>query len=282
MQARLREIAATFLGRNDAVCFIGWEWAPGERETRPFFARRPDQVDRLIWNDRCHPNPATYLPKYREREGVVGIAVKGCDARSLRELLRSNQVVREKIFVLGIPCAGLVDGDGSPASRCAGCNYPHDFEYDATLGKMATPDTRSIPPTPSLEGMSQEERRAFWQGELDKCIRCDACRRICYGCFCPTCIFESGDPKWISGRKDTAEKLFYHAVRAYHLAGRCTGCGECARACPTGVRLDIINLALRSGMAQDFAFEGVGVRDEVPPLLTFSADDPDPFTGGKR
>jgi ferredoxin len=278
MEDRLQTVAAELLARSDSRCFIGWEALPNGLGTRPAVLTDPGQAARLTWDTSCHANPAMYLPRFRGREGVVGVAVKGCDARGLRELIRSNQVRRDQVYIVGVPCTGLRERDGSLARRCYGCRYPEGFGYDVELGPMQTPD---LPERPAgdvdLDAMSLDERRRFWQAELDKCIRCDACRRICYGCFCPTCIFELGDPRWVSKRAGPSEKFFYHAVRAYHLAGRCIGCEECSWVCPVGVRLDLLNRALADCAADLFGYPGAGVTDEEPPLRTFALDDPDPF-----
>jgi len=285
MERRLREIAREFLARPGTLCFLGWEAAPGERGTRPIEIRDAGRADLLVWNRRCHANLAAYLPRFRGSQGSIGIAVKGCDARALRELVRARQIERERLFVVGVPCAGLAGPDGeSLARRCHGCRYPEGFAYDATLGPMVTPD---LPPRPTddpdLDAMSPDERLRWSEEELSRCIRCDACRKACYGCFCPECVFEASRPRWISRRDTIAEKLFYHAVRAYHLAGRCVGCDECGRACPAGVRLDVLNRALARHVEELFAFSGAGVAEgAVPPLLAFEPDDPEPYPGGER
>jgi formate dehydrogenase subunit beta len=277
----LREVAREFLNREDALCFIGHERAPAGAgngaETRPAVIRDPAQVDRLVWDRRCYANPVATLPRYREREGVVGIAVKGCDARALRELVRAGQIERQRLMVVGLPCSGLEGPDGSLAQRCHGCRYPEGFSYDLTLGPMEAPDLPPIAGSDHLSSLSPsfEERRRFWEAELAKCIRCDACRKICYACYCPQCIFEASRPRWVSRRGSLSEKLFFHAVRAFHLAGRCIGCDECARACPTGVRLDLLNRSLAGHLEQVFSFAGTGITEQEPPLLTFSLDDPE-------
>ena len=284
MERRRREIARELLARPRAICFLGWEAAPGGRGTRPIAIRGADRAELLVWNRSCHANLAAYLPRFRGAEGVVGIAVKGCDARALRELVRARQIERERLFVVGVPCAGLAGPDGEPlARRCFGCRYPEGFAYDEALGPMSTPD---LPPRPAdepdLDAMSPAERRRWFETELARCIRCDACRKACYGCFCPECLFESSRPRWISRRGTAEEKLFYHAVRAYHLAGRCIGCEECGRACPAGVRLDVLNRALAKGVEEAFDFAGAGVaEDAVPPLLAFETGDPEPYPGGE-
>jgi ferredoxin len=277
MERRLREAAGRFLARPDALCFLGWEASPAGG-TRPAALRDPAEAERLVWNRDCHANLAALLPRFRGQEGVVGVAVKGCDARALRELLRANQAERAKLFVVGVPCAGLAGPDGeSLALRCYGCRYPEGFEYDEALGPMESPD---LPETPAAEvelaAMTPEERRRFWEAEFAKCIRCDACRKACYACFCPECIFESARPRWIAGRGSRGEKFFFHAVRAFHLAGRCVGCGECLRACPAGVRLDLLNQALDGCLDESLSFQGAGLTESDPPLQAFSPEDREP------
>jgi ferredoxin len=284
MEDKLREIAKEFLQRTEAECFIGYEKLP-DGSVKPAFIRSPGEVDRLVWNRECFANLASYLPNLREKEGIIGISVKGCDARSLRELIRSHQVERSKIYIVGLPCTnnGLkaYEGDGI-AERCFGCRFPEDFHYDAVLGPMKTPDLPARAEGDTLASILPEKRFAFWENEIEKCIRCDACRKICYACFCPECIFESQQPRWLSRRQSQSEKFFFHSVRALHLVGRCIGCGECERACPAGVRLMLLNRQLQKDIELLFGYKGVGVSEEVPPLLTFSKDDPDPFSGGSE
>jgi len=276
MEDRLRETARRFLERPEAECFIGYERAP-TGSVRAAFIRGLDEVGRLVWNQQCYPNLAAHLPHSRGGEKVIGIAVKGCDARALRELIRSRQVDRSKLFVVGLPCKGLTaDGGEDVAERCLECVLPEDFHYDEVLGRMEALVAAAPTERDALADLSPEERFAFWAAELEKCILCEACRKTCYGCFCPECIFESSRPRWLSRRGGLSEKLFFHSVRALHLAGRCIGCGECERACPAGVRLDLLNRRLRDDVEALFGGRGAGVSGDPPPLLGFSRDDPDP------
>ena len=282
MENRLREIAGEFLQRPDAQCFIGYEQV-NEGSIRPAFIRTPEEAKRLVWNRECYANLAAYLPRFAKTGGIVGITVKGCDARSLRELIRARQVERSKVFIVGLPCTGLKAPAGEGiAERCFGCIFPGNFTYDAVLGPMTTPDLPPRAEDETLSGLTVEERFASWEKEIEKCISCDLCRKICYACFCPECIFESRQPRWVTSRHSQAEKFFYHSVRALHLVGRCIGCGECERGCPAGVRLMLINRQLQKDIEDLFDYKGVGVSEEPPPLLTFSKDDPDPFPVSSR
>jgi len=189
VEDKLRRIAREFLEQPDAICFIGYE-AGLHGFVRPAFIRNPEGVSHLVWNQACFPNLATYIPEFRFKKGVVGIAVKGCDARALRELIRARQIDRSGIFIVGLPCTGLkVTGQDRIAERCYGCVFPEDFHYDAVLGPMRTPDLPERSDVEPLTSLPLEKRQAFWQAELDKCIRCDACKNICYGCFYATAAF---------------------------------------------------------------------------------------------
>ena len=40
---------------------------------------------------------------------------------------------------------------------------------------------------------------------------------------------------------DTFEDQMFHIIRAFHVAGRCTDCGECSRVCPQNIPLHLLN-----------------------------------------
>ena len=54
----------------------------------------------------CKTNLARYLPKRKEKTAIVA---KGCDSRALVELIKENQIARDQLVIIGVPCEGLVD-----------------------------------------------------------------------------------------------------------------------------------------------------------------------------
>ena len=40
---------------------------------------------------------------------------------------------------------------------------------------------------------------------------------------------------------DSFEENMFHIIRAFHVAGRCTDCGECSRVCPQNIPLHLLN-----------------------------------------
>ena len=50
----------------------------------PFFIKRPEDVDRLIWNEHCHHNLSVYAAReIAAHPGKVALVVKGCDELSI-------------------------------------------------------------------------------------------------------------------------------------------------------------------------------------------------------
>jgi ferredoxin len=73
---------------------------------------------------------------------------------------------------------------------------------------------------------------------------------------------------------DDFEENMFHIIRAYHVAGRCTDCGECSRVCPQGIPIHLLNRKIIKDINELYgdyqAGESVGQRH---PLTDFTFDD---------
>jgi coenzyme F420-reducing hydrogenase delta subunit/ferredoxin len=299
-------------------CVIGWQPGHDDAHVVPLFARTPEEVDRFVWGPFNIANPVTYLPQFKGKK--VGVMVKGCDSRSLVELLQENLVNREDVVVFALPCEGTLDmarvgqtlgrylalekvafdgtgvtvtADGAdhkfPMSDCAqgkcyGCSTPCAVISDVTLGTPAqvAPGTATPPELAMLDALSLPERLSFWRTQMERCLRCYACRNACPMCVCRDhCISDSRDPHWMTQEDTVTQKLFYQTIHALHLAGRCTGCGECQRSCPVGIPI----LALRQQISRAVAEIFDGYRPgmdaaAVPPLLGYEVEEKNIHEGG--
>lgn len=118
IEERIREIAKELLEEGDIKYFIGYAKGPDGFRARPIIVDDPKDVDKLIWSPTCVNNLTVYLvdeikkkpPKGQEPDTrPVGIVAKSCDARAITVLIQENILPREKVFIIGIPCTGMID-----------------------------------------------------------------------------------------------------------------------------------------------------------------------------
>ena len=310
LTTEIRKIARELLRDNKVQVVIGFEPGSVPLRSRPCFARKEEVVDRLVWDGFCENSVARYVAKRKEKMAVVA---KGCDSRALVELIKENQITRDQVIIIGVPCRGMIDrsrveaavapgrileaeekadllilkGSGFeealPRSdflcdACLTCTHPNPVLADFLVGKPVAEETQDpFADIEAFDAMSSEERWAYLSEEMDKCIRCYACRNACPLCYCPECFVDATLPQWIGKSTDASDTMIFHLMRAYHLAGRCVACGACERACPVGVDIRKLNRKLLKDVKDLFGYEpGLSV-DAASPLATFRPDDPEPF-----
>lgn len=296
---------------KEVEILLGWTEGPDPLHVTPLVACNEKDIDRLIWNPLCSINLTGYLYELRGRR--TGIFVKGCDSRSLVQLLNEGLIKREEVFVFGLPCKGCVDikklskelkgeqakticfnGDEVVVQtkdrrltfpfqhvafdKCISCPYPTPVLYDCLLGTPLPPQgvqERLNERAKEVEALPPQARFEFWKSELERCIRCYACRNACPLCVCKDfCSAESREPLWISHSHGVKEKWLWQVFHVLHIAGRCTGCGECERACPVDIPLLTIRHMANTILKELFGYEA-GIRlGDKPPLLTYSVFEP--------
>lgn len=93
-------------------------------------------------------------------------------------------------------------------------------------------------------------------------------------CYCEECIVERLSPQWIRRSVNLSENTVWNIIRAYHLAGRCIGCGECERACPMDIPLTVLNKKIEKDVKEMFDYVPGMDAEEKPLLAMFKPDDP--------
>ena len=72
----------------------------------------------------------------------------------------------------------------------------------------------------------------------------------------------------------------FHIIRAFHVAGRCTDCGECSRVCPQGIPLHLFNRKFIKDINKLYGEYQAGSDLETKaPLTNFTLDDAEPGVG---
>jgi len=131
-------------------------------------------------------------------------------------------------------------------------------------------ETSQISLLEKLEKGRLAEAAAFWEKEFGRCIRCYACRNICPLEVCrDRCISNLDSPRWQTQQITAKEGKFFQLIRVMHLAGRCTECGECDRACPQNIPILVLMRKMNNVVAKLFDYKAGMDIQQKPPLLTY-------------
>ena len=306
--------ATELLDNGTVSCVLAWGKGEFGYDVTPTLFKNADELkDGFVWGDFCGANFAKYLvSKTQKLEGKLLVFLKPCDTYSFNQLLTEHRFDREKVYAVGIPCEGMADiakikaisGEGitniesdgdaikvttlyadEPISinasdvlleRCVNCKSKKHVAYDELMGEEGDViDSKRFDEVARIEAMTPDERFAFWQNELSKCIRCNACRDVCPACTCEKCVFDnpSSGIENKSPANSFEEKMF-HIIRAFHVAGRCTDCGECSRVCPQNIPLHLLNRKFIKDINEFYGEYQAGAEvGSRAPLVDYTLDD---------
>ena len=262
----LKTLSRELLESGKVSMVIGY--AAGKREyVHAFFARTPEEADQLVYDENCDRNLAVYLMKKDINDsGRVAIISRPSIMRSIIQLAAENQIKGDNILVIGVTDS-------------------NEIKVFETLEELAS-YVKTIPVELSesdranlaeIERMSVSERWDFWMKEFETCIKCYACRASCPLCYCTRCTVECNQPQWVHVPSHELGNLEWHIMRAMHLAGRCINCGECRRACPMDIPLNLLTQKLIVEIDKNFGVISAENPDDQFVLATFSKDDKENF-----
>ena len=314
---QLIEKASALLSNSTVSCVLGWGMGEFDYDVTPTTFSSVEELEKgFVFGDFCGANFSKYLvSKTQKVEGKILVFLKPCDTYSFNQLLTEHRFDREKVYVVGIPCEGMADiakvkalcGDGISsigsegenlvvttlyddepvviktadvlAERCLNCKSKKHVAYDELLGDEGDViESNRFDEVARLEAMTPDERFAFWQNELSRCIRCNACRDACPACTCEKCVFDNPNSgvENKSPANSFEEKLF-HIIRAYHVAGRCTDCGDCSRVCPQNIPLHLLNRKFIKDINEFYGEYQAGAEEgQRAPLVDYTTEDLEP------
>jgi len=319
MQKMMEKRALELLGDGTVNRVLGWSAGDFIYDVTPAVFKTAEELqDKFLYNDFCGANLSKYLVKESRKEGKVLVFLKPCDTYSFNQLIAEHRIIRENIYAIGVECFGKADeeklrakgitgitgiemkdgtytvhtvyGDETVkayevmADRCLSCKSKKHVVYDELLGSEGevVEDCNRFDMVEKLEAMTPDERYEFWRGELSRCIRCNACRNVCPACTCEQCVFDNPN----SGVSQKAavnsfEENMFHIIRAFHVAGRCTDCGECSRVCPQHIPLHLLNRKFIKDVNTFYGEYQAGENPEAkPPLGKYEKNDIEPGEAG--
>lgn len=315
IQEKIVERAKALLQDGTVVGVWGWKKGdlPGDRV--PAYFTTPEELEaEFVYDCFCAANVSRYLTGRKAADGKVLAMLKPCDAYSLNQMLGEHRLEREAVYALAVPTGDMVDPE---KMRKAGIRRlksarqrGKDFIFDTEEGEVTLPRNqvalekclscksnthpifdeeiaklKDLGESPTrfaevdrLDSLTPDERFAFWRKELSRCIRCNACRNICPVCSCVKCVFDNPNSA-VAGKAnaDDFEDKMFHVIRAFHVAGRCTDCGECSRACPQGIPLHLLNRKFIKDINRVYGpFRSGETDDGKSPLTQYTAEDAEP------
>ena len=317
MQEQMISRAKALLQDGTVDRVLGWKIGEFKYDLTPAVFKSAEEIDSdFVYNTFSCANLSKYLIKETRKDGgKILIFVKPCDSYSLQQLIKEHRVNREKIYIIGIECFGKTDiervkerglnaisditeddtsitvetayGEKEKimkyevmAERCLSCKSKKIVIFDELIGENGevVEDCNRFDMVAKLEAMTPDERFEFWQNELSRCIRCNACRNVCPACTCEKCVFDNDESGVAQKAAQTSfEKSNFHIIRAFHVAGRCTDCGECTRVCPQHIPLHLLNRKFIKDANELYGEYQAGEdADSRYPMVDFTFDDCEP------
>lgn len=303
LSAKMIQRAKELLSEGKVQRVVGWKKGLFDDDITPGTFSSAEELDKeFIYDKNCAANLSKYLVKItREIETkksttrmnntmakqrdpnaaeapipseVVLVFLKPNDSYSFTQLLKENRIARGDVYAIGIPCQDSLDG-GSECESCAGKKHVSCDEFLGVEETENAGESKRLEVLDRFEKMTADERSEFWKNEFSRCIRCNACRNVCPACTCEKCVFDNN--KLYTSQKvaeTNFEESLFHIIRAWHVAGRCTDCGECSRVCPQGIPLYLLNRKYIKDINEIYGEYQAGSDMETkPPMLTYTTGD---------
>lgn len=251
IEKQMLDRAKALLADGTVVSVAGWKKGIFDYDITPGIFASAEALDKeFVYNKFCATNLSKYMIKQSRGTGKVLAFLKPCDTYSFNQLLKEHRILRENVYIIGVPCMdfvtvpeGKTSADAYALEKCLVCKSKKHVVYDELIGEEGEVlDSKRFAGVDRLEAMTPTQRYEFWRGELSRCIRCNACRNVCPACSCEKCVFDNPNSGIAQkAAADSFEENMFHVIRAFHVAGRCTDCGECSRVCPQNIPLHLLN-----------------------------------------
>ena len=313
VELKMLERAKALLESGEVARVIGWKKGDFCFDPSPAVFETVDELKDFVYDYFCGANLSKYLIDVSKKEGKTAVFLKPCDTYSFNQLVKEHRIKRENVHVIAVECMAKLDIEKIKAkgivsvtnvevvekevkvtslygvdtlhkpevvlTKCVTCNKTHQVkDEEIILHELPARDVDRFAEVKALEAMSADERFAFWREQLSKCIRCNACRNVCPACSCLKCVFDKpASGSAAKAHDDTFEEQLFHVIRAFHVAGRCTDCGECSRVCPQNIPLHLLNRKFIKDIDALYGeFQAGEEADGKTPLTSYTEGDVEP------
>lgn len=266
---KIRQFAHDALTSKVVKLVIGYENGTANKP-RPVFISRPEDCNRLIFNEKCKMNLSVYLKNHKiNADHKAAIFATLPAVRSVLQLASEKQLEEDSLVVVYVK--NSIEGNiemevTNNFKELEAIVSREDLSIDAEKAKLIK-EILSWPP---------EKRFEYWVEQFSSCIKCYACRAACPLCYCTRCTTEINQPQWVHVPSHTLGNLEWHIMRAMHMAGRCTNCNACNEACPLDIPLNLLTKYLIQETKEKFG-DYTFTLDKKNTLSSFKPDDKENF-----
>ena len=269
-EALVKAVEKAF-GEEKVAKVLGWRSRPTLKRTSPDWFENAAEL-----KDLAAPPAGVHVVRLCDEpvlanEPKLGVIARPRELASLNVLTQEHALDPEQVTVFELDKDGkyLKTGTLQELSGEVAAAFPE--------GQVVGHSPETMQKLAEFMQKPREERFAFWKEVSQHCLHCYACRQACPICHCKKCYVEKNQPQWFPTAADGMGNLSWLIVRAFHLAGRCIGCGACQTACPADIPLNLLNAALAKSSLDNFAYQA-GVDPAAPPLqANFSQKDQETF-----
>lgn len=228
----------------------------------PYFFTKKEELDNLcvdkkyLLSNTVKPLRESLVHVLQEKmpNKKIGVLSRGCDERALFELAKRGQINIDNIEIIGYSCTR------EQAEICT-CPTPYPTK-NLKFGEKVE-GVVDHKRWQEFSKLNLEGKRAFWEKEFSKCIKCFGCRNACPVCFCKECLME--DRKFTKGGELPVEIPSFHFVQRYHHTAQCIECGECELVCPMDIPLRLISQVLLRQIKELYDYTpGMDPKQECP------------------
>ena len=313
VELKMLERAKALLESGEVARVVGWKKGEFCFDPAPATFETVDELNDFVYNWFCGANLSKYLISVSKKEGKTAVFLKPCDTYSFNQLVKEHRIKRENVYVIAVECLAKLDIEKIKAqgvtgvtdvevndkevkvtslygetvlnkpdvilTKCETCEKTHQVkDEEIILHERPERDVDRFAEVAKLEAMTEDERFAFWREQLSKCIRCNACRNVCPACSCVKCVFDNPGSGIAAKANDSEfEEQMFHIIRAFHVAGRCTDCGECSRVCPQNIPLHLLNRKFIKDIDGLYGEYQAGEESEgKTPLTSYKEEDTEP------
>lgn len=250
---------------------IGWFKNATLALPRPSWINSPEAAAQMIAPGDAGNLARLFKNSQLKAVSPIGLVARASEVLALNVLVQEAQIDPRQVLLFLVEPDGRFIGAMDAQAACE--QTTKTLPADRPVGFSA----QTFKLLDELMAKPRQERWQFWIDQSAKCFKCYACRGSCPMCNCEQCFAEKNQPQWFPTAADGPGNFAWHITRAFHLAGRCIGCGACQEACPAGIPLNVLGAAMARSALKHFEHRA-GVDPKAIPLQSdFRPNDQEDF-----